>query len=388
MKALLTTLVLASTPVIAQQAAPEPTLKAGSEVKLEAVSAATWVQGEPLKEWEPGKVYMFECWATWCGPCIAAIPHVNDLHKKYHAKGLRVYGMNVWEDGLEKVEKFVKDKGDGMSYPIAYTGKGSAFEKEWLTAAGVRGIPHAFIVKDGKLAVTSHPAQLTDAVIELLLSGDEGVKKAVAAIEDAKKAREGSTSVMTEFRKAAAAGDSETMAAKIAEMEKLQPDSPQLPTMKLDLLIAKKDWAAAGKAIEELPDGSTRQMSLMMTASRVAMRDDASFPVDFVKTVAKAYAAMMEESKASSNASGLIMLSILHAKAGDKDAAIASAKNALDSARKTAAGRSMPIAPFESFVKATEEGKNPTMKDFSGWMQEAMKAGAEAVPAGAVQPRE
>ena len=29
-----------------------------------------WIQGTPVKEWEKDKVYIFEFWATWCGPCL------------------------------------------------------------------------------------------------------------------------------------------------------------------------------------------------------------------------------------------------------------------------------------------------------------------------------
>lgn len=50
--------------------------------------------------------------------------------------GLVVSGINVWEDGRDKVAEFVKNKGDGMSYNVAYTGKGGAFETEWLNLAG------------------------------------------------------------------------------------------------------------------------------------------------------------------------------------------------------------------------------------------------------------
>src|SRR6478735_3785423 len=106
---------------LAQEAA-KPALKEGSEIPIGPVTSAKWIQGEPLKQFEPGKVYLFECWATWCGPCVAAIPHINALHQKYASKGLCVYGMNVFEDGEAKVAEFVKAKGQGMSYPVVYTG--------------------------------------------------------------------------------------------------------------------------------------------------------------------------------------------------------------------------------------------------------------------------
>jgi thiol-disulfide isomerase/thioredoxin len=364
-------LVLASAAAVAQQAAPEPTLKAGSAVEIEAVTAAKWVQGEPLTAFEPGKVYMFECWATWCGPCIAAIPHVNELHKKYYDKGLRIYGMNVWEDGLDKVEKFVKGKGDGMSYPIAYTGKGSAFETSWLKAAGVRGIPHAFIVKDGKLVLTSHPSQLTDSVIEALLSGDEGVQKAAAQINAAVEARGKTTQVMQEFRKAAGANDTATMTAKIAELEQLDAASPYLGSMKFDLLIAKKDWPAAIKNLEEMPEGPGKQMAVSMTASKVGSFPEGEFPVDFIKAVTKSFSAMVDDVKAPKSPYSLIILSGLQWKSGDKDAATASAESAMKLAASQPEGSKMPAAPFEKFAKSVKDGTLPSMQEFSGWLRES-----------------
>ena len=112
-------LVLA-TAAVAQEAKSKPTLVPGSEVNLAAVAKVDWVQGEGPTAFEPGKVYVFECWATWCGPCVALIPHVNELHKKYYDKGLRVHGMNCWEEGREITVDYVKAKGEGMSYPVAY----------------------------------------------------------------------------------------------------------------------------------------------------------------------------------------------------------------------------------------------------------------------------
>ena len=53
----------------------------GSEVSLSPVMQAEWIKGEAPESFEPGKVYIFECWSTKCGPCIGMIPHVNELHK-------------------------------------------------------------------------------------------------------------------------------------------------------------------------------------------------------------------------------------------------------------------------------------------------------------------
>src|SRR5688572_20016138 len=83
-------------------------LKIGDALVPDALGKAELIQGEVPSTWEPGKVYILECWATWCGPCVAAIPHVDALYDKYNDKGLRVIGVNVFEDGKDKVAEFVR----------------------------------------------------------------------------------------------------------------------------------------------------------------------------------------------------------------------------------------------------------------------------------------
>ena len=79
----------ASAVVAQEQAAAAATLSVGD--KVPELKGITWLQGDAVKSFdEKGKVYMLELWATWCGPCVAIIPHVNDLHKKYADKGLFV----------------------------------------------------------------------------------------------------------------------------------------------------------------------------------------------------------------------------------------------------------------------------------------------------------
>ena len=139
-----------------------------------ATRPETMLQGEAVKDFKKGEVYVFECWASWCGPCVAAIPHLNQLHKQMGKKGVVITGVNVWESerdaaSAQRAKDFLKAQGDKMSYGVALGGK--AFIKDWLEAAEVNGIPHAFVVAEGKIAWTGHPAQLTAEMLGDILTG-------------------------------------------------------------------------------------------------------------------------------------------------------------------------------------------------------------------------
>jgi thiol-disulfide isomerase/thioredoxin len=131
--------------------------------------APEWLRGGPVPWLQHGKLYLVECWATWCGPCRATIPHVDALHRKYRGRGLVVIGQNVWEDDRDAVTTFLREQGEGMSYPVALDD--GSFVRDWMKPAGVQGIPHAFVVRDSRVLWTCHPAELDETTIESMLDG-------------------------------------------------------------------------------------------------------------------------------------------------------------------------------------------------------------------------
>jgi thiol-disulfide isomerase/thioredoxin len=116
------------------------------------VVAADWLNTDTPQSLSAlkGKVVLVEFWATWCGPCVAGIPHLNELQSEYRETGLQI--LSFTNEDRETVEKFQKK----AKAPIEYTvGLGSPLFKEY----GVTGIPHAFVVgRDGKLVWYGHPA--------------------------------------------------------------------------------------------------------------------------------------------------------------------------------------------------------------------------------------
>lgn len=178
----------------AQPASPDaPVMTVGA--KAPALKPEKWLKGDAVAEFEVDKVYLIECWATWCGPCLTAIPHLNELHHKFHDQGLVVIGVNVMGDTEEKAAALVERKGDGMGYRVAYDGKGGNVEGDWLKAAGVRGIPHGFLVRGGWIIWHGHPAELNEENIGEVLRGGAIAMKPAAE-------RDGPSEAVMAYRKA------------------------------------------------------------------------------------------------------------------------------------------------------------------------------------------
>src|SRR5215813_4342402 len=90
-----------------------------------------------------GKVALLDFWASWCGPCVAELPHIEKLHRDLKDQGLVVLGVN--NEDAEVARAFVKRKG--------YTFTTLVDEgREVSMKYGVSGIPHVFIIdREGKV---------------------------------------------------------------------------------------------------------------------------------------------------------------------------------------------------------------------------------------------
>ena len=271
------------------------------------------------------------------------------------------------------VKEFVQKKGAGMSYPVAYTGEGSAFETEWLEAAGVEAIPFAFVVRNGKLLLSTEASRLTDSLVETMLSGDDGASQAAAKIKAAYDARDKTDKLIEQFSAARRKKDADVMAEKIRELEALDASHPELPTLKLELLMAREEWPAAIAALGEMPASYFKSAYLMKTARLIAHGRLRECPTSFVRTVTVPYSEYIASKGKVIGPNHFAYLSILHWKIGDKDAAVTYADKGVDVAINFARASEYRTAAFRRFAKLVKEGTMPEFSELTGWQIKARK---------------
>jgi len=259
------TAVLPALPVAA-------TLKVGDPAPK--LQNGQWMQGDPVKEFQPGKAYIVEFWATWCGPCRVSIPHLNGVYTKFKDKGLVVIGQDCWEDDDKLVAPFVKKMGGDMTYRVALddkTGdKTGKMAETWMKAAGRNGIPCAFLIDTkGVIAWIGHPMELDEKqdVIEQVLAGKYDLQKAAADYDkqlQEQAAREKEMAPLQEKMTAMAAAIKDKKwdeaLADLAAAEKLVPESRRegmalnIDVNRFKILLGKKDYPAAYKLAATISD--------------------------------------------------------------------------------------------------------------------------------------
>ncbi len=163
MKTLPLLLLLFAGPVLAAQT----NLSTGGPAPK--INVTNWLLNEPADKNLNGKFVVLEFWATWCGPCIAAIPHLNKLQAKFDRPDL--YFISITDESVAKVKQSL----DRLNFSSIVA---TDVSKQTQIAfgdgkKGLEAFPMTVLISPtGKVTWVGEPKQLTEKVMNAFLAGD------------------------------------------------------------------------------------------------------------------------------------------------------------------------------------------------------------------------
>lgn len=111
-----------------------------------------------------GNVVLVDFWASWCGPCIAALPELKEFYAKNKDKGLVVLGVSLDDDKEAWINATEKHN---IEWPQLSNLKG--WDDPAATLYGINGIPHTILIgKDGIIAVRNIEGNRLQAMFDEL----------------------------------------------------------------------------------------------------------------------------------------------------------------------------------------------------------------------------
>ena len=126
----------------------------------------TTPEGESISLYDiKGKVKLVDFWASWCGPCRGENPHVVEIYKEYHPKGLEIFGVSL-DNNKEAWVKAIADDGLVWKHGSDLQGWKSAPAKLY----SVSGIPHTVLLDENNkiIAKNLRGEELKQKIAEIL----------------------------------------------------------------------------------------------------------------------------------------------------------------------------------------------------------------------------
>ena len=206
-----------------------------------------------------GKLVVLDFWATWCKPCMAAVPHMVELQQKYAPRGVVVLGISL-DDDRQALIRVTREK--GMVWPQSFEGGG--FENKIAQQFGVHAIPDVFLLgPDGRVLWSGDPGGLEDALTKALMEHPpQLVDRATLATADKTLAQVKQKTEAGDIRGAlklwskipAAAALDPDFASRASEVQKKLDAAADSMLVDVQKLIDQKQFVQAVPKLKELSE--------------------------------------------------------------------------------------------------------------------------------------
>ncbi|ARS72138.1 TlpA family protein disulfide reductase [Sinorhizobium meliloti] len=222
------------------------------ESQAPALKVRDWVRGEPLANFQPGKLYILEFCGTWCGPCVGAMLNLIELQETYKDSGVEVVAVAADEraasadEARTKLDAWLTENFPKLNFRVGLDDTG-AMDTLWMKPSFSIGIPRVFVIdRDGSIAFIGHPDKLHD-VLPQLLDGTwrtsaqaKAAERERIAVDEPKARKQALMEPIRGKRRAAEEiGDWKTALAAIEEGIALDSDNYNLRASQVHLLLDK-----------------------------------------------------------------------------------------------------------------------------------------------------
>ena len=152
---------------VATSRAADDLLTIGSDAPL--LDIEHWVQdGEgkfgKVTKFKKDNVYVVEFWATWCGPCVASMPHIVEMQSKYADKGVQI--ISISDEPLDTVQEFLDRDVPRSKEPKTFR----ELTKSYSLTTDPDGSSNESYMQAAKQNGIGHPMEL-DAALDAVVEG-------------------------------------------------------------------------------------------------------------------------------------------------------------------------------------------------------------------------